>query len=70
MSVHLDLFNAVNFASIHKAALLVTVKKVSGWTLMEELALVSSDKFSDLNAIALCCCIECTKAIGETSVVL
>ena len=38
MSVHLDPVNAVSFVSIHKEALLVDVKKVFGWILMEGVA--------------------------------
>ena len=36
MSVHLEVVNAVSFASIHKEALLVDVSQVFGLTLMEE----------------------------------
>jgi len=41
MSVLLEMDNAVSFASIHQAALLVDVRKAFSWTLTEEVVLVS-----------------------------
>ena len=65
MSVHLDLVNAVNFASIHQAALHVDVKKAFSWTLMEEDAWVSLDKCSDLNTIVVVVAFSAPKQLGK-----
>ena len=52
MSVLLEMDNAVSFASIHQAALLVDVRKAFSWTLIEEVVLVSCNAVVMLLSLA------------------